>query len=126
MKTLPLSTLVVLCGLALLPLAACSKNDGPPPALSLQELPGALQTAFAKTKPDTRGPLDAVLSALQTNGYPQAFEAMQALSAVPGLTKKQSQVTAAGLIIINSALQEAQSRGDQQAAQTLQSYRRNK
>ncbi len=126
MKSLPFVAAVALSALALLPLAACSKSEAPPPALSLQELPSALQTAFAKAKPDAKGPLEVTLAALQTNGFSQALDALQFLSAVPGLTKKQANVAAAGLITINNALQEAQSKGDEQAAQTLQSYRRNK
>ncbi len=113
-------------GLLLLTLPACSKSEGPPPALSLQELPSALQAAFPKAKPEFQGPLEVTLAALQTNGYPEAFEGLRALSTAPGLTKKQNQVTAAGLLTINNALQEAQSRGDAQAAQALQFYHKSK
>ncbi len=126
MKSLPSTAAILTCALALVLTAACSRNEGPPPALSLQELPPALQTAFAKAKPETRPPLDLILAALQTNGYPQALEGLQTLSALPGLTRKQANVAAAGLVTVNNALQEAQSHGDEQAAETLQLYRRSK
>ncbi len=126
MKSLLCGALMLLGGVALFALGACSKSEGPPPALSLQELPSALQAAFPKPKPEFQGPLEVTLAALQTNGYPEAFEGLRALSTAPGLTKKQNQVTAAGLLTINNALQEAQSRGDAQAAQALQFYHKSK
>ncbi len=124
MKCLALPAVMICCALACL--TACSKSNQPPPPLSLQELPGALQQAFAKGKPAAQQALQPVLLALQTNGYASALAGLQNLSGVPGLTRKQANVAAAGLVTVNNALQEAQSQGDQEAAQALQFFRKNK
>jgi hypothetical protein len=112
--------------LALLIASGCKKPDGPPPPVSLEQLPSALEKAFAKGKPEAGEPLGALQTALRDKDYPKALMAMQAVAALPGLNKEQANVAAAGLVSINNALQEAQSQGDQNAAQTLQTYRATK
>jgi hypothetical protein len=112
--------------LALLIASGCKKPDGPPPPVSLEQLPSALEKAFAKGKPEAGEPLGALQKALRDKDYPKALMAMQAVAALPGLNKEQANVAAAGLVSINNALQEAQSQGDQNAAQTLQTYRATK
>jgi hypothetical protein len=104
----------------------CSKPEGPPPAVSLEQLPAALQKAFVKAKPEATEPLNALLAALGEKDYPKALTALQGLSAVPGLNKAQANLTAAGLVTLNNALQDAQTSGDQNAAQALQTYRATK
>jgi hypothetical protein len=112
--------------LALLIASGCKKPEGPPPPVSLEQLPSALEKAFAKGKPEAGEPLGALQTALRDKDYPKALMAMQAVAALPGLNKEQANVAAAGLVSINNALQEAQSQGDQNAAQTLQTYRATK
>jgi hypothetical protein len=116
------------CALLLaLPLVqGCKKPEGPPPPVSIEQLPAALDKAFAKAKPDAVEPLSTLQGALREKDYPKALSAMQAVAALPGLNKEQANVAAAGLVSINNALQEAQSQGDQNAAQTLQTYRATK
>ena len=104
----------------------CRRAEGPPPALTLEQLPVAIEKAFAKPKPDASESLATLLAALREKDYPKAFTALQAVSAVPGLTKEQASVSASGLMTLNNALQDAQGQGDQSAAQTLQTYRATK
>lgn len=104
----------------------CRKADAPPPALTLEQLPPALEKAFARGKADASEKLKPVLGALREKDYSKAFMDLQALSVLPGLSREQADVAAAGLITLNNTLQEAQSQGDQNAAQTLQSYRATK
>jgi len=106
--------------------SGCSKEAAPPPSLTLEQLPPALQTAFAKAKPETKQPLADVLAALEAKDHPKALLALQALAALPGLTREQARVAAAGVLTLHEALQQAQTTGDQQAAQTLEFYHRNK
>jgi len=112
--------------LVLLIASGCKKPEGPPPPVSLEQLPSALEKAFAKGKPEAGEPLGALQAALRDKDYPKALMAMQAVTALAGLNKEQANVAAAGLVSINNALQEAQSQGDQNAAQTLQTYRATK
>jgi hypothetical protein len=110
--------LIVACG--------CTREEGPPPPLTLNELPEALEKAFAKAKPQASEPVKSLMAALQDKDYSKALIALQTVTAVPGLNKEQAKVVAAGLVTLNNALQEAQTHGDQNAAQTLQSYRATK
>jgi hypothetical protein len=100
----------------------CKKEEAPPPALTLDQLPAALEKAFAKAKPETSEPVKDLLAALKEKDFPKAWAGMQALSAMSGLNKEQANVAAAGMITVNNALQEAQSAGDQNAAETLRTY----
>ena len=111
-------SLVCACG--------CRRADGPPPPLSLEQLPGAVEKAFAQTNPAASEKVKELLTALRDKDYSKALMALQAVSAMPGLNRAQADVAGAGLITLNNALQEAQSQGDQNAAQTLQSYRATK
>jgi hypothetical protein len=106
--------------------SGCKKAEGPPPALTLEQLPAALEKAFAKPQPEASESLTTLLMALREKDYPKAFTALQAVSAAPGLNKDQANVAASGLMTLNSALQDAQGQGDQNAAQTLQTYRATK
>lgn len=118
----------VFLSLVLLLLAApgCKQSDAPPPALTLEQLPPALEQAFAKAKPEARPPEQEVMSALQAKDYPKALLSLQALAAVPGLNRQQANVVGAGIMTLNNALQQAQSQGDAQAAQALEFYHKNK
>jgi hypothetical protein len=117
----------LLAFLLLLPMVqGCKKPDGPPPPISLEQLPAALEKAFAKAKPEAGEPLTTLQGALREKDFSKALMAMQAIAALPGLNKEQANVAAAGLVSINNALQEAQSQGDQNAAKTLQTYRATK
>jgi hypothetical protein len=117
---------LLLAALLLILAIGCRKADGPPPPLTLEELPPALEKAFAKSKSDAGESLSSALAALREKDYSKALMSLQAVGALAGLNREQANVVAAGLVTVNNALQEAQSHGDQNAAQTLQTYRSTK
>src|SRR5262245_42298684 len=88
-------------------LYGCSRDQGPPPPLTLEQLPAAIEKAFAKPKPEASEPVKSLLAALNEKDYLKALSALQTVSAQPGLNKEQARVAAAGLVTINNALQEA-------------------
>ena len=112
--------------LALVVCLGCRKSTPPPMPLTVQELPAALQTAFNKAKPEPKALAGQVVAAVQAQDYPAAFLAIQNLANSPGLTKEQMSVTSRATLTVNALLQEAQTKGDAQAEQTLQNYRRDK
>jgi hypothetical protein len=75
--------------LALLIASGCKKPEGPPPPVSLEQLPSALEKAFAKGKPEAGEPLGALQTALRDKDYPKALMAMQAVAALPGSIKSR-------------------------------------
>ena len=117
-------TLAGLLGLAFG--AGCNRSTPPPPPLSVQELPAALEKAFSKAKPDVKDLANQVVAAVQAQDYSKAFLTIQNLASRPGLTKDQVSVTSRATLTVNSLLQAAETKGDKQAAQTLKVYRADK
>jgi hypothetical protein len=103
-----------------------SGSSTPPPALSAEELPGALEKAFAKAKPELKELAGLMAGAVRTRDYPNAYLGLQTLAGKPGLNKEQQRIMASALVTVNSLLQSAQSQGDAKAAQTLNYLRQNK
>ncbi|HZR18144.1 MAG TPA: hypothetical protein VFE51_12700 [Verrucomicrobiae bacterium] len=118
----PSAQRVLLSIFLLLCFCGCRKADAPPPPLTLEQLPSAIEKAFSRAKPEATEKVNELQAALREKDYAKAFMALQAVSAIPGLNREQANVAGAGLITLNNALQEAQSQGDQNAAQALQSY----
>lgn len=105
----------------------CNRSVPPPTPLTEQELPGAIEKAFSTVKqPEAKDLATQVVSSFQAKDYSKAFWAIQALSAVQGLSKEQANVAARASLTINSLLQTAQAQGDAKAAQTIQRYRETK
>ena len=106
--------------------AGCSKNTAPPPPLPVDQLPAALEKAFAKAKPDPKELANQIVASLQAQDYARAYTQLQNLLGKPGLTKEQISVTTRGSLSVNTLLQAAQASGDTKAAATLKAYRINK
>jgi hypothetical protein len=104
----------------------CNRPAPPPTPLSEQEVPGALEKAFSKARPELKDLATQVVSALQAKDYAKAFQTIQDLANRPSLSKDQVSVTARASLTLNSLLQTAETKGDVKAAQTLKSYRRDK
>jgi len=104
----------------------CGKAPVPPTPLAVDQIAPELQRVFAKAQPQTRELIDEIASEVQTNGYPAAFQAVQILSAVPGVTKEQQFMTTRAMLTLNGLLQTAQAQGDQNASAALKAYLRNK
>jgi len=90
------------------------------------DLPTELQKAFVKAKPETQEAARVVAAAVQAKDYPAAYRALQPLLTLPEATKQQRTITARSLITINQQLQEAQAKGDANAAAIIQYNRKYK
>jgi hypothetical protein len=101
----------------------CNRPSPPPTPLSVEELPAALEKAFAKAKPEIKDLATQVVASVQARDYSKAFLTIQNLASRPGLTKDQASVTGRATLTVNSLLQAAETKGDKQAAQTLKTYR---
>jgi hypothetical protein len=121
LESLALASLLGLaCGVG------CTRSTPPPTPLSVEEMPAALEKAFSKAKPDVKDLANQVVAAVQAQDYSKAFQAIQDLASRPGLTKDQVNVTSRATLTVNSLLQTAVTKGDAKAAQTLQTYRKDK
>ena len=89
-------------------------------------MPAALEQAFSKAKPEIKELANQVVAAVQAEDYSKAFLTIQNLASQPGLTKDQVSVASRATLTVNSLLQAAETKGDKQAAQTLQIYRKDK
>ncbi len=118
------------CLLSLLLLAVvtlgCDRSSTPPEPIALDQLPALMDKTFAKAKPEAKDLVAQINGALNGKDYAQAVAGLQKLSGMGSLSKDQSSVIARGIVAVNQALQDAQAKGDQKAAQTLKSYRINK
>jgi hypothetical protein len=121
-----------LCGISfallfiLLAGSGCDRASKPLPPLPLDQLPAALEKAFAKAEAETKDLAGSVGAAVRSQDYAKAFLGLQTLVGRPNLSREQSDVTARGMITVHQALQEAQEKGDAAAAQTLQFNRQNR
>jgi hypothetical protein len=124
----PLRARIAGLGLILLWLAAlgCSDSTPPPAPVAADQLPGLLEKTFAKAKPELKDLAGQVISALQAQDYPKAYLVLQNLAGATGLTRDQSSLASRGLMCVHELLQSAQSKGDQNAAATLDFQRRSK
>lgn len=108
-------------------LSGCGGSPpGPPPPLAAADLPAELQKAFVKAKPEAQEAARLVVTAVQAHDYPAAYRALQPLLTLPEATKQQRTITARSLITINQLLQEAQAKGDANAAAIIQYNRKYK
>lgn len=126
MKSLRLSRLVCALSFVLGLAAACNRTQPPPDPIPVAELPAALETAFAPAQPEAKTQASQVVALVRAHDYPKAFAALQALATRPGLSKEQLRVLSGATLTVNSLLQEAQTKGDTKAIQTLENYRRDK
>lgn len=117
-------TCALLFGLAFT--VSCNRSAPPPTPFSVEELPVALENAFAGAQPDAKALVNQVLASVKAGNHPQAFAALQTLSRSPGLTKEQATTLARATLTLNQLLQNAQAQGDAQAARSINNYRRQK
>jgi hypothetical protein len=110
----------------MLVVAGCSQNISPPPTITIESLPAALQKAFAKSPPAAKTLVSEIADNLKTPDYTLAYNKLQTLSGLSNLSREQSQIAAGGLLAVNKVLQEAGSKGDASAVKTLNDYRVNK
>jgi len=121
-KTIPLSFLLLVTFLA----GGCGDTTQPPTAISLDQIPAELGKAFTSAKGDTKELSGLAVTAVQSKEYPKAAMALDALARRPDLSKIQSRTVTGAAMTINAALLEAESKGDPQAAKTLEVRRMTK
>ena len=107
-------------------LAACNRNQGPPPPLAVEQIPAEIQKAFEKAKPDVKEFVVQFNTTLAAKEYAGAFQSIQALVNLPEATKEQRMVSVRAMMTIQGLLQAAQAQGDQKAAEVLTLQKRMK
>ena len=112
--------LLLSCGLG------CKPKNSSPTALPVEQLPAALEKAFATAPAEAKELATQLIASIKAQDYSKAHPQMQALGATPHLTPEQLNITARGLLTLNDLLQAAEAQGDKTAAQALQNYRANK
>lgn len=109
--------------LVLLGTVGCDKSSTLQTPLQSGELPAAFEKVFSKAKPEVKELANQVVKSVQSQDYSRAFQDLQSLSEVPGLTKEQIGTVGRGRLTLNDLLQTAQAKGDEKAATTLNNYR---
>jgi hypothetical protein len=107
-------------------LNGCKPQNAAPPPLTADEIPGAMQKAFTKAKPETRQLVDKLVAALQGKDYPGAYQIAQNISEDPGLTKEQLLTNARAMLGINELLKSASAGGDQSASAFINFQKHNR
>jgi hypothetical protein len=67
-----------------------------------------------------------VVASVKARDFAKAFSSIQALVAVPDLTKEQLNAASRATITVSGLLQEAQAQGDAKAAAAVKLYRETK
>lgn len=119
MKLGSIAAAVLGFSLALVGLSSCSKPAGPPPPLALDQIPAALEKAFGQASAEAKELVAQTNEALKSQDYPKASIAVQTLANVPDLTEEQRLLSARAMLAVNERLREAQSKGDEKAAEFL-------
>lgn len=104
----------------------CKKEIPPPTALPVEQFATEFPKAFGTAPSEIKDLANQVVAAVQAKDYSQAFALVQKLTTTPGLNKDQQNLMARALLTVNEQLAAAQSQGDQNAAQTIQTYNRSK
>lgn len=125
---IPANSFVALLATCLLTLAmGCGRSEAPVlENLSMAEVPGAIEKAFASAKAPLKEMAGQIQAAVQAQDYAKAHQVLQNLLNQPGLSKAQQTVIARASITVSAALQAAQAEGDKKAAQTIKTYQLNK
>ncbi len=109
-----INRIVSLCCLVAFLLAGCAKNEAPK-ALTLAEMPAALNKAFAKASTERKELVARSISALQEGQLPNALMVVEGLCAIPDLTEEQRATASRALLTLNQELQAAAAKGDKAA-----------
>lgn len=121
-NSIPLSVLLLVTILA----GGCSDTTRPPTPISLDQIPAELGKAFTSAEGDTKELSALAVAAVQSKEFSKAAMALDALARRSDLSKIQGRTTAGAAMTVNAALLEAESKGDPQAAKTLEVRRMTK
>lgn len=126
MKRYHLLGLSLIAGLLGCALVACHRETGPPPPLAVEQIPAEFKKAFGSASGELKSLADLVVETVQTNNYPDAFQAVQQLCSLSDGTKEQKSLAARAHLTLSGLLQTSQAQGDQKAAEVLLEYKRSK
>ncbi len=110
---------------SLLLLAGCSKG-APPKPMALEDVPSSLEAAFKDAQPEAKSTAEAVLAAIQAKDEAKAFLELNALVGRDDLTPAQRDVVSRAMATMAQQVQEVAAQGNEQAEQTLETYRARK
>lgn len=117
--------LLILCSLLVLA-GGCSKDPGPPPPLAADRISPELERVFSQGKAETKDLVTKVTTGLQSKDYATAYDAIQALIALPEATKEQRALSVRAMLTIYALLQDAQAQGDEKAAAAVRYHQSTK
>jgi hypothetical protein len=95
----------------------CSKEYEVPKALTVAELPTALEKAFSSAATERKELVDRSIGALKEGKLPNALMVIESLCAIPDLTPTQRAVASRAVLTLNQELQSAAGKGDKSAEQ---------
>jgi hypothetical protein len=121
-----IQTLIFILCVAVLFLSGCRQDPGPLPVLAAEQIPTEFEKAFKLASAETRDLAAKVSSGVQAKDYPAAYDAVQALTSVPGTTQEQRALAARASLTIYGLLQAAQAQGDDKAAAALRYHQMSK
>ena len=102
------------------------KQSGPPEPLPAEQAPTELTQAFTKARPELKDLASRASAALQGNRYPEASAILVELSHTPDLGATEREMVTRSMLTVNRLLQEAQAKGDPQAAEHLRRLQQSK
>jgi hypothetical protein len=117
--------LLILCSLLIL-VGGCSKDPSPPPPLAADRISPELERVYKAAKAETKDLVTKVSTGLQSKDYATSYDAVQALIALPDLTKEQRALSVRAMLTIYGLLQDAQAQGDEKAAAALRYHQATK
>ena len=88
-----------------------------PDALTPEELPAAIRTAYAEAPEGLKAMSEQAIGAFETEEYPKALVTFQNILKVPDLSEDQRALASRCLITINEKLRAAVEAGDTTASQ---------
>lgn len=116
----------LVAALVILSHAGCSRASAPPTPLPAEQIPAAMQTAFAKAGTEVKGLLAELEQALNSKDYPVAYEKVQLICNLPEATQEQRLVSTRAMLTLTALLQTAQAQGNQDAAAVLKLQQRSR
>lgn len=109
--------------LACLAVAGCKENSSAPAPLPIAQAPKAIEMTFKDAAPALKKKSADAVAALNAKEMDKALFLLQELANQPGLTPKQREVSAGGMLAARAEIQAAADKGDPQAAALVQFQR---
>ena len=116
----------VIWGCVLLLAAGCHRATPPAPALTIEQVPQAIEQAFQLAAPEARENAGHIATVLRSNQDTEAFAELQTLSARPELSPEQRLAAGRSMTTLLERLRTAAAKGDKKAEDALDNYRATK